>query len=172
VTTIRRTEQMLLLGCSPFVVEFAALVALSLNVKVEMSRSDAMSARLTNLGLGWDLDQFEEQLRLGVSRLFCYGTGRTDIQLRKPLHGAAVSGIVILDFDISHFAVRRDGAACLFIDGKIEICLQQPHLRIALNLTQARAPAHFNISLGLVSNVYTGENHNQLPAQRLACFFR
>jgi hypothetical protein len=167
VTTIRRTEQMLLLGCSPFVVEFAALVALSLNVKVEMSRSDAMSARLTNLGLGWDLDQFEEQLRLGVSRLFCYGTGRTDVQLRKPLHGAAVSGIVILDFDISHFAVRRDGAACLFIDGKIEICLQQPHLRIALNLTQARAPAHFNISLGLVSNVYTGENHNQLPAQRV-----
>ena len=156
VVTMRRAEQLLLLNCLPHTVEFAALVALALDVKVEMSQADAASARLTSLGLGWDLEQFDEQLRLGMSRLFCYGTARSDVIVRSPQHEASVSGILVLDFDILHFSVRKDGAACVFIDGKIEICLQQPQLRIALNLTLARAHALLTVSVGLVSNVYTG----------------
>eukprot|EP00936_MAST-01D_sp_MAST-1D-sp1_P001060 g1060.t1 len=149
------TRGVLLLGCRPSTAEVVVLLALSLGVPVEMARVDISATQLQYLDAGWDADYFEQQLRLGVSRMLCYGSGRTAIEVTSPKPGDHVSGIVPIRASISHFAVRRDGAACLFIDGRMEMCLQQPHLCVALNFSSVRDTIEVTVSFGLMSNIYT-----------------
>ena len=145
----------LLLGCRPSTAEVVVLLALSLGVPAEMARVDISASQLQHLDADWDAEYFEHQLRLGVSRMLCYGSGRTAVEVKSPRAGDHVSGIVPIRVAVSHFAVRRDGAACLFVDGRLEMCMQQPHLVVALNFSSVREPLQVTVWFGLMSNIYT-----------------
>ena len=74
----------------------------------------------------------------------------------SPLNNSVIRGIVPIMEDIRDFAVRKDGAKCLYIDGAQQFCLLQPQLRFALNITGSlKRDRNVTVALSLTSNVYT-----------------
>jgi hypothetical protein len=75
----------------------------------------------------------------------------------SPLDGAFVSGSARIAVSINDFAVRRDGASCLYINHVLKFCLHQPQLHFVLDLSNARQEPYeeITVTVGLKGNVYT-----------------
>eukprot|EP00937_MAST-01D_sp_MAST-1D-sp2_P000919 g919.t1 len=160
VQLVRGARSVLLLACPVHHIEFAVQLAVGLGVPVQISQLDLRASRLQQIDAGSDAGDFADHLRLGVSRLLCYGSRKTSVSFANLRSGDVISGIVPIVPRITRFAVRVDGAACLFIDGELEMCLMQPQLRIVLNVTAAKASFNITLMFGLMSNIYTDIFHN------------